>query len=125
MLRRTLEKNPNDDDARWNYEFLKRQQDQQKKNPQQKQKNPQSRQPPQPQNSSPQQQQPNSPGQNPPHPGQNPSGSPQKPQSGQGPQEMSREQADQLLGALQELARADQQRQRKVRVLRERRGKDW
>src|SRR5262249_5495986 len=77
----------------------------------------------QPQNSQPQPQ--NSQPQNAPNPPQNPGGSQQKPQGGSSPQQMSREQADQLLGALQELARADQQRQRKVGVLREGRGKDW
>ena len=38
---------------------------------------------------------------------------------------MTREQAEQLLNALQELARAEQQRQRKVRAVHEKRGKDW
>jgi len=38
---------------------------------------------------------------------------------------MTREQAEQLLGALQELARSDQQRQHRVRVMREKRGRDW
>jgi hypothetical protein len=38
---------------------------------------------------------------------------------------MSRAQAEQLLGALQELARADQQRRRKVSAVQERQGRDW
>ena len=38
---------------------------------------------------------------------------------------MSRLQAEQLLNALEELARVDQQRQRKVRAAQEKRGRDW
>jgi hypothetical protein len=38
---------------------------------------------------------------------------------------MTRNQADRLLNALQDLARADQQRQRKVQVVKERQGRDW
>jgi hypothetical protein len=38
---------------------------------------------------------------------------------------MTRSQAEQILGALQDLQRAEEQRQRRVRVLRERRGRDW
>jgi tetratricopeptide (TPR) repeat protein len=121
MLRRALERNPGDEDARWNYEWLK-QRKEQEKNPNQQQPRPQPQKQPQqqqPQNSQPQNSQPQN------TPPQNPGGGQQKPQGGSSPQQMSREQADQLLGALQELARADQQRQRKVRVLRERHGKDW
>ena len=40
-------------------------------------------------------------------------------------QAMSREQAERILGALDQVARLDQQRQRRVRVVSERRGKDW
>jgi hypothetical protein len=38
---------------------------------------------------------------------------------------MDRRTAEQLLGSLTELERLEQQRLRKVRVVRERRGKDW
>jgi len=38
---------------------------------------------------------------------------------------MNREQAERLLGALQDLERAEQQRRRQVRVTRERHGRDW
>jgi len=124
MLRRALERNPDDDDARWNYEWLRRQKEREKNPDQPKPQPKQPQQQQQPSGGQPQQQPQNPQSQNAPNPGQNPGGS-QRPQSGSGSQQMSREQAEQLLGALQELARADQQRQRKVRVLRERRGKDW
>jgi hypothetical protein len=38
---------------------------------------------------------------------------------------MTRAQAEQILDALQEMQRMEQQRQRRVRVLQERRGRDW
>jgi hypothetical protein len=38
---------------------------------------------------------------------------------------LDREQADRLLGALQDLERLEQQRRRQVRVMRERHGRDW
>jgi hypothetical protein len=38
---------------------------------------------------------------------------------------MTRAEAGQLLDALQELSRVEQQRQRKVRVTREKQGRDW
>jgi hypothetical protein len=38
---------------------------------------------------------------------------------------MTRVQADRLLNALQELARADQQKRRPVRAVNEKRGRDW
>jgi hypothetical protein len=38
---------------------------------------------------------------------------------------MSRAEAERLLGALEDQSRAEQQRQRKVRVMTERRGRDW
>jgi hypothetical protein len=38
---------------------------------------------------------------------------------------MSRSQAEQILNALEEMARMDQQRQHRVRVQQEKRGKDW
>ena len=38
---------------------------------------------------------------------------------------LDRQQAEQLLGSLEELERLEQQRLRQVRVMRERRGRDW
>jgi Ca-activated chloride channel family protein len=126
-LRRALERAPDDEDARWNYEVLERrkreQQQQQKSSSRQQKPQPQ----PQPSNPSPQSagNQPN-PGANQtpnPAPQTGPSQSGPPPPSGAGG--MTKAQAEQLLGALQELARADQQRQHRVRVMREKRGKDW
>ena len=129
QLRAVLEKNPKDDDARWNYEILMRDQEeeaQKKKNPdqpQQQQQQPNSGGgggqggPPQQQQ---QQQQQQSPNQAPtPQAGNPPPNTP----SGGG--HMSKAEAEQILDALHELSRANQQRQRKVRVTRERPGKDW
>lgn len=122
-LRRALERNPNDADARWNYELLRRRRDEAAG----KQPEPQ----PQP---SPQQ----------PRPGeQQPGGGDggkdaQRPQPQPGPQQqpqapppqgstsgMTRQQAEQLLGSLQELERLERQRAQRVRATRERKGKDW
>jgi Ca-activated chloride channel family protein len=126
-LRQVLERDPGDADARWNYELLmrrKREQANARQNPQPQQ--PQQRSgggagagnpppkpgpagtaPPQPQP------QPAAPTPGPPSPTMQRSG------------RMDREQAERLLGALQDLERLEQQRRRQVRVTRERRGRDW
>jgi Ca-activated chloride channel family protein len=115
-LRRALERDPTDGDARHNYEWVLREQERARR-----------RQSPQPQPPSPQPSQPE------PQGGQsqpNPSGSapppetppPPPPEMGRG---LDRAQAEQLLGSLQELERLEQQRLRRVRVMRERRGRDW
>jgi tetratricopeptide (TPR) repeat protein len=123
-LRRTLENNPSDQDARWNYEVILQRKDREQ---QQQQKKPEPQKPkPQPSPSQPGQ----SPQQNPqPNAGQAPpsqSPQPSQQQQAQKPsQSMDRAQAEQILDALQELQRMDQQRQHKVRVLKERRGRDW
>jgi len=126
LLRKALEANPADEDARWNYEILlRRKREQERKGP----KKPDQDQPPQPSPPSP-----NNPGQQNPQPNQGsppPQGAPQQqPQNPGGqppptPGAMTRAQAEQLLGALQDLQRAEQQKKRKVRVMSERRGKDW
>ncbi|MBI1798214.1 MAG: VWA domain-containing protein [Candidatus Eisenbacteria bacterium] len=126
-LRRSLERDPGDRDARWNYEvLLRRRSEEQKKN----------QSPPRPQRSgggSGQAQ-----GTPPPSPGaQRPSPSPPStspPSSPPPPADtapssgfsggMNRAQAEQLLNALEEQARL-QHGQRRVRVLREKRGRDW
>ena len=116
-LRKTLEKNPADDDARWNYEVLRQRQEQQQQQ-QQQQNSPRPQPPePQPKGSPPPQPQPS---QGQPQPDVAPP--PQAPRPIQG---MSKEQAEQILDALQEMQRMEQQRQRKVRVLQEKRGRDW
>jgi tetratricopeptide (TPR) repeat protein len=123
-LRRVLERDPEDQDARWNYEVLASRKEAERKREQERQ-NPE-RPKPEPSPSSggggsqPQQQ-----GSNRPAPQQSSpqSGtSPPSPSQGSG---MTRNQADRLLNALQDLARADQQRQRKVQVVKERQGRDW
>jgi Ca-activated chloride channel family protein len=125
-LRRALERSPGDDDARWNYEVLLRRKQEQEQQQQQKKQPSQSQS--QPQQSNPQ------PGGNPQPPGNanpQPSPAPQTgpSQSGPPPQGgaggMTRAQADQLLGALQEVERSERQRQQKLRVMRQKRGKDW
>ena len=115
-LRRSLERDPTDADARWNYEVvLQRQEAQRQRDPEQQPQKPKPQPSPQPQQ---QNQKPNP----------NPS---TQPENGQPPpqpppqQGMERAQAEQILNALEELQRMDQQRQRKVRVLKERRGRDW
>jgi tetratricopeptide (TPR) repeat protein len=120
-LRQVLEKDPNDQDARWNYEVLAHRQEmeKQKKNqpPQQKQsgggggqqnQNPQ----PSPSNQMPQAPQPQA-------------GNQQQEQQPSGGSTMDRAQAERLLGALEEMERAEQERQRRVSVKRDKRGKDW
>jgi len=127
-LRRALERNPDDADARWNYELLKRDRDRQSTSRQPK---PQ----PRPQQPSPGQQGASGPqGANPPPQPQqgqgsgNPPplspGSPPQPTPGGAPG-MTRQQAEQLLGSLQELERIEKQRARPVHAMQERKGKDW
>lgn len=121
-LRRVLERDPQDQDARWNYEVLQRR-IQAEKEPAPEPE------PPKPSPSKPEPQK--GPGQSPQNPGAgNPPPSP-SPQNGPPPpgagagSRMNRSEAEQILDALQELARSDQQRQNRVKVNRERRGKDW
>jgi Ca-activated chloride channel family protein len=117
-LRQVLERDPTDADARWNYEVLLRRRQSEQQSPPQPQPQPQ----PQPSPSA---------GQPPPQPGpQNPPPAP-SPNQGQRPppppqgSNMTRAQAEQLLNALEELARAEQQRRRNVRAVQEKHGKDW
>lgn len=128
-LRRTLERDPNDDDARFNYELVRRRLDQKKQDEQKKPdpKKDEKKQPPQPQP----QQQPGAPQQQPPQP------QPQQPQQGRNPQSpepqpqgggspgMTKQQAERLLGSLQELERLEKQHAKRARTMQERRGKDW
>jgi len=120
-LLRTLVANPGDADARWNYEVVlrriqKQQQQQQQKKPQQQRPNQgggQQNQPSQPQ-----------PGQQQPQPAPQPQQAPPQPSSAQ-QQGMTKEQAERLLNALQELARSEQQKRQPVRAVQEKRGRDW
>lgn len=126
-LRRALERNPDDADARWNYELLRRQRDEARGGGQQ-----------QPQQA-PQQPRPGEQGdggrggqdrqQQPPQPGPGPAPQPAPdappPPSPGAATGMTRQQAEQLLGSLQELERLERQRGQRVRATRERKGKDW
>lgn len=118
-LRRALELDPGNADARFNYELaLRRQRERQRRGAP----------PPSPSPSAPT---PQSAGQDPrsgsppPTPPPNAPPAPQPQPQGPGPDGMDRRTAEQLLGSLSELERLEQQRLRKVRVVRERRGRDW
>jgi Ca-activated chloride channel family protein len=123
-LRRELERDPKDADARWNYEVLLRRREEERKRQQGGgQQNPPPQPQPQPQSGASGASQPQSPLPQAPQPTpQNPGGQP--PPTPQG-QHMDRAQAEQLLDALAEQARLDQQRRQRVRVMREKRGRDW
>jgi len=122
-LRHSLELDPTDADARYNYELaLRRQREQQR----QRAGGP----PPTPSPATPRPQgagrDPTAGAQSPPPPNAPLAPQPQSPGSpSPGPEGMDRRAAEQLLGSLSELERLEQQRLRKVRVVRERRGKDW
>ncbi|HET9328603.1 MAG TPA: VWA domain-containing protein [Candidatus Eisenbacteria bacterium] len=114
-LRRALERDPNDQDARANYEWVLRERERRQKPPPSPPKPEPQPQQPQPQSGNP------TPTTGSPQPSPPPQGGP-PPQFGRG---LDRQQAEQLLGSLHELERLEQQRMRRVRVMRERRGKDW
>jgi Ca-activated chloride channel family protein len=124
-LRQVLERDPGDQDARWNYELIERRK-RESANPRQKPQTPKSEPRPGAKGGA---------GQPQPQPGPagtaTPPSSPGPPQPGapapgmQRSGRMDREQAERLLGALQDLERLEQQRRRQVRAVRERRGKDW
>ena len=120
-LRKALEANPGDADARWNYEVVARRIDERRRqndSPQPKPNSGGGGQQPQPSQPQPQPQAPQqAPSPSPPGP---PSPAQQTPGGG-----MTREQADRLLNALQEMARAEQQKKQPVRAVNEKRGRDW
>jgi tetratricopeptide (TPR) repeat protein len=118
-LREAIERDPRDQDARHNYEWVLREM-QRPPRPQSQSKQPPQPKPSQPQSQASQPQQGNN-GQPPPQPAPA-QPTPAPPEVGRG---LDRQQAEQLLGSLQELERLEQQRMRKVRVMRERRGRDW
>lgn len=121
-LRRALEREPDDADARFNYELaMRRQRERQRQGAPPPQPSPAD---PRPQSQGKQPQMGQPPPQPPPNPNQAPQPQPQGSPS-PGPGGMDRRTAEQLLGSLTELERLEQQRLRKVRVVRERRGKDW
>ena len=120
-LRREIERDPRDADARWNYEVLMRQRESERR-PRERPPNPQ------PQSGAPQPS--GGGGGNPPPQSPQPPSAPAPssmppPQSGGSASgHMDRTQADQILNALEEQARVTQG-QHKVRVLREKHGRDW
>lgn len=134
-LRHALERDPDDADARWNYEYLVQQREKQKEKSQSPKPDPQKPSPSQPGGQGAGQGQgqgkgggtpptPPPPGQGSPAPGTPPPGA--TPQAGQGGAPgMTRQQAEQLLGSLQELERLEKQRASRAQVSRERKGKDW
>ena len=123
-LRREIERDPGDVDARWNYEVLLKRREREKTQDRNRPQQPKPGAPqPKPQSGGSSANAPQSPLPQAPQPTPQGSGT-ERPQGGAG-QHMNRAQADQLLDALTEQARMDQQRQRKVRVMREKRGKDW
>lgn len=135
-LRRAIERDPSDEDARFNYELLRRRREQQKQQGGQNSQQPPQPQPqPSPGQSGPQQQQQPQPSPNAPPQPQNgsPQNSPNAPQpqqsndapQGQGQAGMTQRQADQLLSSLGELERLEQSRMKRMRVLRDRKRKDW
>jgi Ca-activated chloride channel family protein len=125
-LRTALERDPGDEDARWNYEVVRRRIEEGRRRP------PPSgggdARPERGQDAAPQPGPPQPQAQQQPRPQPQPQSgppAPPPPSGGGGMQGMDRAQADRLLNALQDLARLEQQRQRRVPVLRDRRGRDW
>jgi Ca-activated chloride channel family protein len=116
-LREALERNPNDDDARYNLEVAMRRMNQpEQPNPQNPKPRPQTGGQPQPSGGQ---------GAPQPPPQPQPSQNQQRPTANTPQEGMTRERAEQLLGSLEELERLEHQRMNKVRVMRERRGRDW
>jgi Ca-activated chloride channel homolog len=114
-LRAALKRDPRDEDARWNYEvMLRRKQEQEQRNRQPKP------QPPRPSPARPQPQPQAMQPQPPPRP------APQPPRPAGGAGSMSRAEADRLLDALNDLERAQRERQRRMGTKAEDRlGRDW
>jgi Ca-activated chloride channel family protein len=125
-LRRTLERDPGNADARWNYELLKLHKDEaeQKSKPKPEAQPPggdEPKPPPQPQGGGAGQPPPD-----PPPPGQSSQSSPSETPPAPGMQQpMTKEQAEHLLGSLGDLERLEKQNKRRTRAQREKKGKDW
>lgn len=119
-LRRVLERNPADADARWNYEVLLRRRQEERKRPPQQDQNPE----PQGGGGGGGSSQPQPPPQAPAQPAPQ-QGAPPPPPGPQSASGMTRAQADRLLSALREMARNEQGRRRRVPVTRDRHERDW
>jgi Ca-activated chloride channel homolog len=127
-LRRALERDPGNADARWNYELLKLRKDEaerkSKPKPDPQQQGGDEKKPP-PQNPQAGQGQPQ-PDQPPPPAGQNSQSPPSETPPAPGMQQpMTKDQAERLLGSLGDLERLEQQNKRRSRTQREKKGKDW
>ncbi len=128
-LRRVLERDPVNADARWNYEWLQRQKQQAARKPDQ---DPQGKKPEQGDPPPDPEQQPQ-PGQGQSQPDQppQPSGADSRSTPAESPpapgvqQPMTQKQAEQLLGSLGDLERIEKPDRRRARAQREKRGKDW
>jgi tetratricopeptide (TPR) repeat protein len=125
-LRRALERSPDDADARWNYEWLRRQQDDgsRPQSPKPDPAKPNDKNPPRPQDPKAGQGAAES-VQPPPSAGQSQSQQAQAPPAPGTQQPMTRRQAEQLLGSLGDLERTEQRGRHREGSPHERRGKDW
>jgi len=125
-LRRAIERDPNDADARWNYEWLRHQKDEGSKPQAPKpddskpdaQRQPRAQDPQAGQGSAP-------PVQPPPSSSQSQSPQAQAPPAPGMQQPMTRRQAEELLGSLGDLERQERRSGRQSRTPPEKRGKDW
>jgi len=128
-LRRTLERDPGDADARWNYEWVLRQKKQAEQAPKGGGPQPDSGGPPPPTPKPQPQPQPgpgtSQPDQAPGQPQQTQSNPAQAPDAPGVQQPMTRQQAEQLLGSLGDLERLEKQERRRNRARTEKRGRDW
>ena len=123
-LRRALERDPGDADARWNYEWLKRREDDAHRKPKQNQSENQDQKPPPQQsphagNGTPQPQPP------PPSAPTTQSRQAEAPPPPGMQRPMTQRQAENLLGSLSDLERQEKQNQRRGRPVQQRRGRDW
>jgi tetratricopeptide (TPR) repeat protein len=125
-LRRAMERDPDDADARWNYEWLRRQQDGGSKPPSPKPDDPKPNDKQQPKAQDPRAGQGSAQStQPPPSSSQSQSSQAQAPPAPGTQQPMTRRQAEELLGSLGDLERLEQRGKRNQGTPREKRGKDW
>ena len=126
-LRHAIERDANDADARWNYEWLRRQRDETSKSQSQSPK-PDDQKPdekPKPQDSKAGQGSAPPPDQPPPSSSQSQTPQAQAPPAPGTQQPMTRKQAEELLGSLGDLERLERKNGHQNRPPREKRGKDW
>jgi len=126
-LRRTIERDPGDPDARWNYEWLRRHKDEASKSqsPKPNDSKPDDKQQPKPQDSKAGQGSQAPPDQPPPSGSQSQSPQAQAPPAPGTQQPMTRKQAEELLGSLGDLERLERKNGRQSHSPQQKRGKDW